>query len=301
MEQAKGMICAMVTPMDENGEISEFGIRQLCKRSIEEGIDGIFALGTTGEFFSLTEDEKVEIMKIVIDETKDRAKVYAGCGAVSTGEVIRLIKKMENIGVDAVSVVTPFFITPNQNELFMHYSCIAESTTLPIILYNIPPRTGCHIEAETVSKLAEKYKNIIGIKDSSGKFENILAYINATKKLSHFSVLAGTDSFILKGLQNGAKGAIAATANVVPQVIARIYENYINGDIVKAEEYQEMLVPLRSAFSLGTIPIVLKECTNMIGILAGPPRSPLLRPDEEQRKEIKKMIDKEYSQYKYEV
>lgn len=296
MKEIGGIVCAMVTPMNSYGNIHEPGICQLTERSIQCGVHGLFSIGTTGEFYAMTQEEKVKVTQIVIRQASGRVPVYAGCGAESTREVIELIKRMESIGVDAVSVVTPYFITPSQIELYHHYEAIAKSTRLPVIIYNIPPRAGVNIDAATVGELS-KIDNIVGIKDSSGKIDNIKSYIDATKD-KDFSVLAGTDSLILSALELGAKGAIAATANVVPQVVVGIYENFLKGDRKTALDFQGKLVPLRSAFSLGTIPSILKETTCLIGIDAGPPRSPLMRPSPEVMDKLVKIVEEEYEIYK---
>jgi len=287
----EGIIVAMVTPMKENESIYESGLRALVNRLIDAGVHGLFCLGTTGEFYALTPEEKECIVKVVVEEAKGRVPVYAGTGGISTREVISLTKKVQDTGVKAVSVITPYFISPSQDELYSHYEEIARSLDIPIILYNIPMRTGVHLEAETVSMLS-RIPGIIGIKDSSGKFENIMSYIELSEK--DFQVLAGTDSLILDTLKAGGTGAIAATANVVPELVVSIYENYRNGKIVEAEAAQQKLKPLRDAFKLGTAPGVLKEAVNIAGITAGPPRKPIIRLKGEKLKELTALINQNY-------
>lgn len=195
------------------------------------------------------------------------------------------------MGVKAVSVITPYFISPGQDELYLHYERIAQSVDIPVILYNIPMRTGVHLEAETVSRLS-KIPGIIGIKDSSGKFENIKSYIEMTD--NNFQVLAGTDSLILDTLIAGGTGAIAATANVVPELVVSIYDNFKRGKINEAEAAQQKLKPLRDAFSLCTAPGVLKEAANIAGIMVGPPRMPLNRLKESELEKLTRIIRNNY-------
>jgi 4-hydroxy-tetrahydrodipicolinate synthase len=291
MIKLQGIIAAMITPMGEDESINENGLRILVNRLIDAGIHGLFCLGTTGEFYALTNEEKERVVAIVVEEAKGRVPVYAGTGGISTREVISLIKRIQGLGVEAVSIITPFFVSPSQEELYLHYEMIARSVSMPIILYNIPMRTGVHLEPQTVARLS-KVQNIIGIKDSSGKFENIASYIEMSDK--DFHVLAGTDSLILDSLKAGGTGAIAATANVVPELVVSIYENFKNGKIHEAEAAQLKLKPLRDSFKLGTAPGVLKEAANIVGIPAGPSRMPVTRLKGCELEELEQVIRQNY-------
>lgn len=284
----KGIIPAMVTPLTKEQKINEEASRKLVNHLINSGVHGIFILGTNGEFYLLNNEEKVEFAKIVIDEVNGRVPVMVGTGANSTEESIELSRKMEEIGADALSVITPFFIAPTQEELILHFKKIAEATSLPILMYNIPSRTGVNIEAKTAAELA-KVKNIVGIKDSSGSFENIQQYIDATKD-EEFSVFAGTDSLILKTLMAGGKGAVAATANMLPDVVVSIYNNWVEGNITEAENDQEKLQPLRDTFKYGTLPSVLKKAVELYSIPVGPPKLPATEPKGEMLEKVKQMV-----------
>jgi len=201
-----------------------------------------------------------------VEEAKGRVPVYAGTGAVTTREAVALTKMAEEAGVSAVSILTPFFIRPNEEELFEHYSAISKATRLPVLLYNNPQRTGVNISAEFVAR-ASKIENIVGIKDSSGDLTLTSEYIRRTS--DKFSVLAGRDTLIYGTLCYGGKGAIAATANVAPRVVVEIYEAFQAGDWKRSLEAQFRLAPLRLAFDLGTFPVVIKEALNLLGIDAG--------------------------------
>ncbi|MCM8711695.1 4-hydroxy-tetrahydrodipicolinate synthase [Clostridium sp. SYSU_GA19001] len=285
----KGIFPAMLTPLTKEQKVNETVLRQLTNYLIESGVHGLFALGTNGEFHLFNEEEKIQIAKIVIDEAKGRVPVMIGTGGNGTAEVIELSKKMEEIGADALSVITPYFITPSQDELAVHYEKIAEAVSIPVMLYNLPSKTGMNIEPETVARLA-KVSNIIGIKDSSGKFENIEQYINVTKE-EDFSVFAGTDSLILKTLMAGGVGAVAATANMLPEIVVSIYNNWREGNIEEAQKAQEKLQPLRDTFALGAIPSALKKAVEFNGIPVGPPRFPISELSGEAALKVRKMVD----------
>jgi len=197
------------------------------------------------------------------------------------------------MGVDALSVITPYFLTFTQKELIDHYKTLADSTPLPILLYNIPARTANALQPATVAELS-KIPNIVGIKDSSGSYDNILQYMDAAG--ADFSVLAGTDSLILSTLLAGGKGAIAATANLFPGLAVSIYENWKKGDIEEAEVSQRKLRAIRSAFQWGTLPSVLKEAMNMAGLSAGPCRMPVGPLTEERRESLRQVMQHYFDQ-----
>ncbi|GAA4864927.1 4-hydroxy-tetrahydrodipicolinate synthase [Paenibacillus vulneris] len=289
MVELKGIIPAMLTPLTEDQKVNEPVVRQLTNRLIESGVHGIFILGTNGEFHLLSTEEKLAMARIVIEEVKGRVPVIVGTGGGTTEEVIELSRQMEQLGADAVSIITPFFIAPSQEELIVHYTRIAESTKLPIVLYNIPSRTGVNLEPETAAVLA-KLPNIVGIKDSSGNFANIENYIKATQGEA-FTVFAGTDSLILKTLLAGGVGAVAATANMLPETVVSIYNHWQNGNIEEAQKAQEALQPLRDTFALGTLPSVLKKAVELSGIPVGPPKSPVSVVSGEALKKVQAMVD----------
>jgi 4-hydroxy-tetrahydrodipicolinate synthase len=188
MPEVKGIIAAMQTPMHEDGSINEEEMRRQINRQIASGVDAVFCLGTNGEFYIMDMDEKIRVMEIFVDEVKGRVPVYAGTGCISTKDTIALSKKAQEIGVDILSVITPYFAALNQDELYSHYANLADAVDLPIVMYNIPARTGAALAPATVGKLAANCKNIVGVKDSSGNFNNILQYIDATDPAT-FSVL----------------------------------------------------------------------------------------------------------------
>lgn len=283
--EIKGIITAMVTPFDENQKINETAARQLVDKLISQGVHGLFILGTNGEFHVLSDDEKVEFAKIVIDQAAHRVPVYVGAGACGTQETIKLAQRMEAVGADALSVISPYFIAPTQQELADHYRKVAEAVNIPIIMYNIPKNTGINIEPETVKSLIG-VKNIAGIKDSSGNMENMQGYIDAGKG-SDFVVLVGSDSKILPALKIGAAGAIAGTSNVIAELDVSIYENYLKGNLEAAEQAQKDIDVLRGVLKLGTVPSVMKRAVTLLGINVGDARYPVSKLPAEADEQIK--------------
>jgi len=285
--QPRGIIPAMVTPFSKEGKINVAALRKLTNYLIEGGVHGLFPVGSQGEFYALTLEEKKLVIETVVEEARGRVPVYAGTGAITTREAIALTKMAEAVGVSAVSVLTPFFIHPNETELFEFYSAIAKSTKLPVLLYNNPGRTGVNISSNFVVR-ASKVENIVGIKDSSGDLTLTAEYIRRAGET--FSVLAGRDTLIYGTLCYGGKGAIAATANVAPKVIVEIYEAFMAGDHKRALSAQYRLAPLRLAFDLGTFPVVIKEALNLIGIDAGVGISPVGGMKPEAKEELKEIL-----------
>jgi 4-hydroxy-tetrahydrodipicolinate synthase len=285
--QPKGIIPPIVTPLDKNENVDKKAIFRVVNYLIKEGVHGLFPLGSTGEWYGLNFDQKREVIETVMEATDKRVPVYAGTGAITTKETICLTKLATDIGVDALSVITPVFITPNDQELYNHYQAISSSTDLPIILYNNPGRTGINLNVDLVVKLS-KISNIIGIKDSSGDMAQGAEYIRRTD--DNFAVLAGRDTLIYGFLAYGGKGAIAATANIVPKIVVKIYEEYQKGNYQEALKAQFQLAPLRIAFSLGSFPVVIKEALNLLGIEVGSTLKPVEPLTEEARKKLREVL-----------
>lgn len=267
--QPKGILPAMITPRTKNGEINIPALRKLIDFLIDGGVHGVFSVATTGEFYSISENEYQEILEVTVDQTAGRVPVYAGAISIGTRESIKKAQIAQSVGgIAAISALTPYFISITQKELYTHFASIAGSTDLPVILYDNAPKTHLTIKPETVAKLSE-VPNIIGIKDSTGDLTNVANIIAATKN-QDFSVVMGKDSLIAGALLYGASGAVAATANVAPKLVSSIYNKYMAGDLKGAMEDQYKLLPLREAFGLGSFPTVIKEALTLIGIDCGP-------------------------------
>lgn len=283
-----GIIPAVITPITAEGKFNEKAMRKLINYLIDGGVHGLFVVGTTGEFYGLDPAEKREIFQVVMDETRGRVPVYGGTNGITTRESVALTLIAEECKLDAVSVLTPMFITPSQDQLITHYQAIAASTSLPVLLYNNPPKTGVNLTAATVAKLAET-PNIVSIKDSSGDLTLTAEYIRLTKDCEDFNVLVGRDTLIYGALCYGAAGSIASCGNVAPRLCADIYDKFIAGDLKGALDAQFTLAPLRIAFTIGTFPAVIKESLEMLGIEAGPcmaPVGPMTEPEREKLREV---------------
>jgi len=284
-----GIIPAVITPLTQEGKFNENAMRRLLNYLIDGGVHGLFVVGTTGEFYGLTPEEKRDIFTLTVEEVRGRIPVYAGTNGITTHEAVSLTQLAETCGVDAVSVLTPMFLTPTQEQLTGHYRTVAENTGLPVILYNNPPKTSVSLTPATVAKLSE-IQNVVGIKDSSGDLTNTAEYIRLTRHIDDFSVLMGRDTLIYGALCYGASGSIAACANVAPRLCADIYEKFIAGDMKGSLEAQFTLAPLRIAFTLGTFPAVIKESLTLLGIDAGPCMEPAGPMTHEERGKLRKVL-----------
>ena len=273
MTLCKGIIPAILTPFDKDEEVDYGKVREHVRRMLDAGVHGIFALGTNGEFYALSEPEKFKIVETVLDEVNGKVPVYAGSGEIATRTVIRLNKGFKAMGVDAVSVITPYFVNPTQHELYEHFKRIALESEIPVILYNLPMRTHVNLEAETVARLAE-VDGIIGIKDSSGKMDLTKAYIESAS--DKFAVMGGNDSLILDTLIAGGTGAVAATCNVIPEILTQIYNHFVAGNLDEARVWQNKVDALRADFALGTAPGVIKVQAAAAGFRLGESRMPIL-------------------------
>lgn len=284
----EGIVTAMVTPMNQDQKLDFEATKKHIDFLINKGVHGLFILGTNGEFHVLSYEEKVEFAKFVIDHVASRIPVYVGAGECGTQETIRLAQAFESLGADAISVITPYLVKINQAELVQHYTMIAKSVNIPIILYNIPANTGINIEASTLSALMN-IENIKGIKDSSGNIDTIKSYLEVIKD-KDFSLLIGSDSKILEGLKLGAKGAVASTSNVIPEHIVSLYNAYKSGTIENAEKLQKDVDVIRNVFKLGTVPSIVKRCVCLRGNNVGEARFPVASINDSYDKQIHEML-----------
>lgn len=284
-----GIIPPVVTPFTDDGKFNEKAFRKIVNHLIESGVHGIFPLGTTGEFYAFDTDEIRCIFEATKDEVRGRVPIYAGASHITTRGVIERVHIAEDVGFDAVSVLTPMFISQTQDELYEYYKTIAENTKLPVIMYNNKPKTNVTIEPRTVSRLAE-IDNIIGIKDSTGDFTNSAEYLRLTKDNDKFSVLIGRDTLIYAGLCSGAAGSIASCANVAPRLVADIYDKFKAGDFKGALDAQFALNPLRIACNMGTFPEVIKEGLELEGYNAGKCLPPIRPLSGEQREALRALL-----------
>ncbi|WP_315709351.1 dihydrodipicolinate synthase family protein [Brenneria uluponensis] len=278
-----GVLTAIVTPFDEQGEFSPSAMRHQVRRQMRYG-NGIFCNGTNGEFFVLHTDEKVAVTATCVDEVAGNVPVVAHIGEISTRETIKLGNRIAALGVDAVSVITPYFVPLKQEELIAHYRAVADALTVPIFLYNIPARTGNTIHPETARILAN-HPNIIGIKDSAGSYESLSGFLNAVKDIPGFNVLNGPDSLIHQGFIDGCSACISGLANVAPEAISQIWQRFHAGNIEGSQLAQEQVSELRKAlYAIAFSPAVVKKALALMGQDVGVSRYPVcFSAEEEQR------------------
>ena len=287
--EIKGIISPILTPMHEDESVNEKELRNQVNRQIEAGIHGLFPFGTNGEGYILNEIEKELVLSVVIDESKGRVPVYAGTGCISTKDTIRQSLMAKSLGADILSIISPSFAAASQNELYEHYKTVAQAVDMPIMIYNIPARTGNAIMPATIAKLS-KIDNIVGAKDSSGNFDNMLQYIELTKE-EDFTILSGNDSLILWNLLAGGSGGIAGCANVYPKVMASIYDTFVAGDLNKSRELQDSIRSLRNCFKYGNPNTIIKTAVGLLGYPVGKCRAPFNQVPEEGIIALKKVLE----------
>lgn len=273
--ELKGIITPILTPMNSDESVNLDELRNQIDRLLEGGVHGLFPFGTNGEGYILNEKEKIEVLEATIDQVKGRVPVYAGSGCISTIDTIRMSKKAQELGADVLSIITPSFALASQKELYDHYVEVAKHVDIPIVLYNIPARTGNKLLPETVAKLAKDVDVIMGAKDSSGDWDNLLAYITLTKELDKdFRILSGNDSLILPCLKAGGAGGIAGCANVYPHVLASIYDLFQAGKLEEAQVAQDSIASFRAVFKYGNPNTVVKKAVSLLGYPVGDCRRP---------------------------
>lgn len=273
--ELKGIISPILTPMHEDESINVEELRNEVERMISNGIHGIFPFGTNGEGYILSAEEKKTVLEVVADQTAGRVPIYAGTGAISTKETIAQSKMAQEAGADVLSIIAPSFAAASQEEIYTHYKTVAESVDMPIVLYNIPARTGNAIAPATVARLAQ-IENIIGAKDSSGNFSNILGYIEAGKSKTNgkFYTLSGNDQLIIWTLLAGGTGGIAGCANVYPQTMSSIYDLFVEGKIEEAKTANGSIQNFRDCFKYGNPNTIVKTAAGLLGNPVGKCRAP---------------------------
>lgn len=286
----KGIVVPIVTPVTKDGALDEQAYRNLIDYLAENGIQGVFPFGTTGEFYAFDLGFYEEVLHITKDAVKGRMDIYAGANHITTQGAIQIARMVENVGgIDALSVLTPMFISQTQQEVYGFYREIAEETSLPIIIYNNRPKTNVMVEPATVARLAQ-IENIVGVKDSTGDMTNTGEYLRLTRGIENFHVMMGRDTLIYAALCYGATGAIASCANVAPRIAVDIYEKFLAGDAKGALEAQFKFSALRVATNMGTFPVVLKEALKLIGYDCGDCVKPIEPLTDEQRQTLRNVL-----------
>lgn len=288
MFEIKGVVPPLITPLDAEEKLDTKALRKLIEYVLDGGVHGIFVLGSTGEFYGLTYEDKVKVVEVTMEQVNGRVPVYVGASAITTKECVQLTHMAKQCGADAVTVLTPMFITPTEAELYDHFVTIAAAEELPIILYNNPDRTGVNMSANLIEKLSA-VPNIVGAKDTSGDMTLTSEYIRRTRDKG-FSIMAGRDTMILATLVYGGTGCVAGTANVVPKIVVEIYDKYLAGDLAGALDAQYRLSLFRNAYSLGSFPVVPKDALNLLGVDVGHPIRPIQHMSEGNKQKIREIL-----------
>jgi len=285
--QFTGVGTALVTPFLKTGGVDEAGVRRLARRQIEEGVHFLVPCGTTGESPTLTEDERTTVVRICAEEAQGRIPVLAGAGGYDTREVIHAARLLERAGADGLLSVTPYYNKPTPEGLFQHYKAIAESTPLPIIVYNVPGRTGVNIDVNTLFRLAG-IPNVIGVKEASGNIQQMCEICSAVP--ADFIVLSGDDAITLPLMAVGGRGVISVVSNEVPREMAQMVEAAESGDFSAARKIHASLLPLMLVNFVESNPIPVKAAMAHMGLLIEHYRLPMVSPRQESRGKILKVL-----------
>lgn len=268
------LLTAMVTPFNADGSINYEAGADFADWLLANGSDGLVVEGSTGEAATMDMDEKIKFMQTIVARVNGRAKIVAGAGTNCTASTIDLVKKMEACGVDGVLVVGPYYNKPTQEGYYQHFAAVAKATKLPIIVYNVPGRTGGNIAPETVARLAADFSNIVAIKEAAG---NVAQTAELYRVLPEdFSIYSGDDGLILPFLSVGACGLISVLANVNGNILQQLMQAYSEGRVKDAADINKVMVPLAKAMFIESNPIPIKAAViKVTGINAGAPRLPL--------------------------
>jgi 4-hydroxy-tetrahydrodipicolinate synthase len=287
MEKFGRLLTAMITPFDAEGKVDYDQAKRLAKALLDSGSDGLVVSGTTGECPTLTREEKLHLFAEVKSAVGNQGTVIAGTGSYSTAESIGLTKEAEKTGVDGCLLVVPYYNRPTQDGLYEHFKAIAEATSLPCTLYNVPSRTVTSLAAETCIKLSQ-IDNIVGVKEASVNFEQIAKIIQGAKK--GFLVYSGNDGDTFPMLCLGGYGVISVISHLVGLQFRQMMEDYIQGNIEKAASAHRNLLPLVNAMFVVANPIPVKYALNYLGFSVGKPRLPLTEPDEKSKAVIEQTL-----------
>ena len=282
-----GLGTALVTPFRKDGSLDEAAVRRLVRRQIDAGVHFVSPCGTTGEAPTLSHSEKIRVVQLVVDEAAGRVPVLAGAGGYDTREVIELAREYERIGVDGILSVTPYYNKPTQEGLFQHYKAIAESTRLPIVLYNVPGRTGVNLETATVLRLSA-LRTIVGIKEASGSLVQMSEIVASAP--SEFFLLSGDDPIAVAVMSVGGRGLISVASNVVPAEMTQIIELAEKGDFAGARKLHLWLLPFLQVNFVESNPIPVKAAMAAMGLLDEKYRLPLVPPGNAARDRIMKVL-----------
>lgn len=283
------LLTAMITPFNKEGDVDYKTMDDMVEMLIETGTDGIVVAGTTGESPTLTHDEEFDIFKRVRDVAGNRASVIVGTGSNSTKTTITSTKKAEELGIDGAMIVVPYYNKPSQEGMYQHFCAVAQNTNLPLILYNIPGRTGINMLPETTSRLVKENKNIVAYKAASGDMDQISKVIDENKGLYVYS---GDDGLTLDILKKGGHGVISVASHVAGDEISAMIDAFIQGNIEKADELNQELIDLFKVLFITANPTPVKAALEMSWKSVGVPRLPLIEATENEKMQIENVMKK---------
>lgn len=281
------ILTAMVTPFGKDLSVDYAQAKKLARYLVESGSEGLVVAGTTGESPTLTKEEKIELFRVIVEEVGGKAAVIAGTGGNNTAESVALTRAAEKVGVDGVMLVGPYYNKPSQEGLYQHFKTVAESTDLPVMLYNIPGRTAVNILPSTVERLAQ-VENIVAIKEASGSLDQVSELRRILP--DSFAIYSGDDSMTLPIMALGGKGVISVAAHVVGPKIKEMINAFTSGNITMATKLHIELFPVFKAMFITTNPVPVKAALNLLGWQVGSPRLPLVEANETEKDTLKKVL-----------
>jgi 4-hydroxy-tetrahydrodipicolinate synthase len=284
----RGTGTALVTPFTSDGEVDEKALRRLVDFQIAGGVEALLPTGTTGESVTLSDDEQYRVVEIVVEQTRGRVPVFAGAGSNSTKKAIHFSKEVLAAGADGVLSVAPYYNKPTQNGFFHHYAAIADEIDAPIIVYNVPGRTASNIEAETTLRIAEEIPNVIGIKEASGNFLQIMEILRNRPK--GFGVWSGDDAITLPMIALGANGVVSVVSNEVPRQFSQMVRLCLIGKFAEAVTLHNKLLPLMNINFIEANPIPVKAALAMMGMIEEQYRLPLVPLSDKHRPKLKSIL-----------
>ena len=287
----EGTTVAMVTPFTRDDKVDEEGMRENMNYLLERGVNGLLAAGTTGESATITHQEQKKMMEILVDEVKGKAASVAGAGSNSSKEALDLVKYAEDVGADYALVITPYYNKPQQHGLYEHYKMLSESVDIPIIVYNVPSRTGTDIDVETIGRVAQ-LDNIVAIKEANPDLDKVSQTIHKLKSLEQedFLVLSGNDNLTLPMISQGCKGVISVVGNVDPARMSAMVNKAMEGDFQGAQDLHYELYDLMKVLFVESNPVPAKEALNLMGRPSGHVRMPLAPLKKESQDELRKVL-----------
>lgn len=282
------VITAMITPFDKEGNVDYEGASSLSKYLVKNGSEGILVGGTTGEGATLSEEEKIKLYKTIINSVGKESYVIGNAGGIDTSAVISFIKKIENIGLDALLVIVPFYVKPTQEGMYRHFKKIADSTKLPIILYNVPGRTGSNIQPETIKRLTDVCKNIVGIKDAVGNWEQTTKEKVILPK--DFLIYSGDDSFTFPLIAIGGAGVISVASHIIGSEMLEMIKLVKSGNIEEGARLHLKYYKIMKELFFITNPIPVKTAVNLMGLSGGTFRLPMVEASKEETNFIRALL-----------